>query len=87
MKDLLYFYLRGCPHCKKADQYIAELVAENPDFAAVNITKVEEWQNASLAREYHYHYVPCLWIGNEKLHEGVPTKEKIRACLAAAVKE
>ncbi len=87
MKELLYFYLSGCPHCRRADQYIAELKDENPDFSKVSIKKVEEWQNASFAKEYDYHLVPCLWIGDRKLHEGVPTKEKIKACLEAAVEE
>jgi len=83
--EILYFYLRGCPYCKMADEYIAELIEENPAFAGVKITKVEEQQNAAFAKTYNYHYVPCLWIGTKKLHEGVPTKEKIKACLSAAL--
>lgn len=81
---LLYFYMKGCPYCKMADGYIAELISENPAFAGIKITKVEELENRELARSYDYFYVPCLWLGKQKLHEGVPTKDKIRACLEAA---
>ncbi len=87
MKEILYFYLQGCPYCKRADEYLSELITENPEFAEIKIAKVEEWQNAAFARGYNYHYVPCLWIGKQKIHEGIPTKEKIRACLLTALKE
>ncbi|MEI6579377.1 MAG: thioredoxin family protein [Eubacteriales bacterium] len=82
---ILFFYLSGCPYCKMADTYIAELIEENPAFAAIKIKKVEERQHAAFAKKYDYQYVPCLWIGDKKLHEGVPTKEKIRACLLEAM--
>jgi glutaredoxin len=85
MSEITYFYLDGCPFCHQADKLIAELVAENPEFAAVRINKIEETQNKTLADSYNYFYVPCLWLGSEKLFEGVPTKEKIRASLSAAV--
>ncbi len=81
MKEILYFYLSGCPYCKKADEYIEQLIAENPAFSAIKITKVEVRQNAAATSGYDYSYVPCLWIGQEKLHEGAATKEKIKACL------
>ena len=82
---ILYFYLSGCPYCRMADKYIDELIAENPAFADIKITKVEEREHADLARGYDYRLVPCLWLGGKKLHEGVPTKEQIKACLTAAM--
>ena len=85
LDGIVYFYLNGCPYCKMADNFIAELIDENPDFASIKITKVEERQQADFAKEYHYQYVPCLWLGNKKLHEGVPTKDKIKACLMEAL--
>lgn len=84
---LLYFYMKGCPYCKMADGYIAELIAENPAFKEINISKVEEREKAAFARSYDYHLVPCLWLGKQKLHEGVPTKDKIRVCMEAALKK
>ena len=40
-----------------------------------------------IANRYDYYYVPCLWIGQDKLHEGVPTKEQIRKVLLAALSD
>ena len=87
MKEITYFYLRSCPHCRRADGIIEELTAENPQFASIPITKIEESENAEIANSYDYCYVPCLWIGKDKLHEGVPTKEQIRKVLVAALSD
>ena len=87
MKEITYFYLRGCPYCREADRMIAELTAENPRFANIPITMIEESENAEIANSYDYYYVPCLWIGRDKLHEGVPTKEQIRKVLLAALSD
>jgi len=87
MKEITYFYLSSCPYCKMADEIIAELIEENPEFADIPINKIEESENAELANSYDYYYVPCFWIGKDKLHEGVPTKEKIRNVLIAALEK
>jgi glutaredoxin len=87
MKEITYFYLKGCPYCRKADVLIQELIRENPEFAAIPITKIEESENPEIAEKYDYYYVPCLWIGQEKLHEGVPDKDQIGKVLERALKE
>jgi len=84
-EGITYFYLSGCPYCRMADNYITELIAENPAFADIKITKIEEREHAALAHRYDYRLVPCLWLGDKKLHEGVPSKEQIKACLTAAL--
>ena len=70
-----------------ADNMINELIDENPEFANIPIKKIEERKNAELANRYDYYYVPCLWIDGHKLHEGIPTKDKIRDVLTAALKD
>ncbi len=87
MREITYFYLKRCPYCRKADALIKELIEENPQFAAIPITKIEESDNPEIAERYDYYYVPCLWIGQEKLHEGVPNKEQIRRVLERALEE
>jgi len=85
MKELTYFYLAGCPFCHAADRMIQELTAENPEYAKISIKKIEERENYALADQYDYYYVPCLWLGNQKLHEGAASKEKLRAVLEKAI--
>jgi len=85
MKEITYFYLKGCPYCRKADGIIADLIAENPAYAAVPIRKIEERQEAEIADSYDYYFVPCLWIGEEKLLEGPANVEKIREIFEKAL--
>ncbi len=87
MKEITYFYLSGCPFCRSADRMIEELCAENPDYAKIPVKKIEERENPALANQYDYFYVPCLWLGHQKLHEGAASKEKLRAVLQQAIKE
>ena len=37
------------------------------------------------AAKFDYFYVPTFYVGTEKLHEGVPSKEAIERVFAAAV--
>jgi glutaredoxin len=87
MKEIKYFYLRSCPYCRKADNIIEELIEENPEFGNIKITKIEEKENPSVANSYDYYYVPCLWIDDEKLLEGDPSKESTKKVLQAAMKK
>ena len=87
MKQIDYFYLEHCPHCKRADKMIADLQAQHPEYQSVEIAKIEERQNPLIAEKFDYFYVPCMFVEGVKLHEGVPTVEKIEAVLKAAIAE
>ena len=85
MKEITYFYLKHCPHCRKADEIIETLKTEHPEYAGIPITKIDEQKESEIADQYEYFYVPCLWIGDRKIHEGVPTTEKIETALRLAM--
>ncbi len=85
MKEITLFYLSSCPYCRQAFQIIEELQTEYPELAAIPICQIEERQQADVADGYDYWYVPSLFIGNEKLHEGIPTKQKLEKALRAAL--
>jgi hypothetical protein len=56
---------------------IAEIFAEHPEYEKIPFTMIEENKNPEIAAEYDYYYVPTIFIGNEKMMEGVPTKDAI----------
>lgn len=85
MKELTYFYLSSCPYCRRADQFIEELKKEDPRFAAVSFHRIEESREKEIADSYDYYYVPCFWLGNEKLFEGAPSKADIKKVLERAL--
>lgn len=85
MNELLYFYLENCPHCKKSDKLLAELISENAEFSKITITKIEERKSATLANSYDYYYVPSFFLNDEKLHEGAITKSALELVLKKAL--
>lgn len=74
MKEVLYFYSPGCPFCKKADKFIAQAIEENPDFAKVEIKRIDEVAQKEYAASFDYYYVPCIYVGGEKVIEGKVNK-------------
>lgn len=72
------FILKNCPHCKRARNWIAELKKENPEYDKIDVELIDEQVNNELANQYDYYYVPSIFEGNIKLHEGVATKEVIK---------
>ncbi len=86
MQPLTLFYLESCPHCKRARGYMAELCSENPDYAAIPVKMVEEREQKALADKYDYFYVPCYYIGDEKISEGAIDKEGVQAVFDKALK-
>ena len=82
---LTYFYLKSCPHCRRANEMIAQLLEEEPAFRNIQIDKVEESEHPEIADKYDYWYVPCFFLGGQKLFEGVPSLDKIRDVLKKAL--
>ena len=70
MKDILLFYLPGCPHCKLALRFQEELLAEHPAWKDIPFQMVDESREAALADTYDYYYVPTYYVGGQKVHEG-----------------
>ena len=57
MKSITYFYLKGCPHCKKADAILKELMEENPQYNQLKIHYIEETENMEYCDMMAYYYV------------------------------
>ena len=80
MKKITWFYMPGCPYCRNADRALRELTEENPEYAKVEIARIDETANAAFADQYDYYYVPSLFFGEEKQYECSPSEnyESIR---------
>ncbi|MDR3553108.1 MAG: thioredoxin family protein [Clostridia bacterium] len=84
MKKITMFTMEACPFCRQALGMIETLRAENPAYADVEIEMIDEVEHPDIADRYDYWYVPTFYVGGEKLHEGVPTPEKVEAVFRAA---
>lgn len=87
MKELLYFHLPNCPHCKLATRLLAQLQAENPQYAAIPVRQIDESREKALAQSYDYWYVPSFWFDGVKLHEGHAEREDVKRVLDAVLKQ
>ena len=41
MKELIFFELKNCPYCIRANKYLNELM-EDPKYQAIHIRKIDE---------------------------------------------
>lgn len=87
MQPILMMILPDCPHCKRARALLDELRSENPAYASVPLQIEDESRNKALADALDYWYVPCCFVGGKKIHEGVPSREAMRAVLDAALSD
>ena len=62
-----------------------ELKKEHPEYQAVEIRIADEKKEKELADSLDYYYVPTYFVDGRKVHEGVPTKEKVQAVYEAAL--
>ena len=85
MKSITYFYLNGCPFCKKADEILKELMEENPQYKQLKIHYIEETENMEYCDLMDYFYVPCFFVDGVNRHEGKVTKETLQKILDEAM--
>ena len=69
MKTIKVFYLKHCPFCKKAFAYMEKL-RQQDIYKPIETELIEESEQAELADQYDYYYVPTFYIDGEKIHEG-----------------
>ncbi|HNZ82882.1 MAG TPA: thioredoxin family protein [Sedimentibacter sp.] len=86
MKKVKVFYMEGCPHCRRAFKILDELKANNPEYAKIHMEYIDENKDVKAANAHDYYYVPTFYMDEVKLHEGVPTVEKIERVLKEAIK-
>lgn len=80
MKKVEFFYLENCPYCKKAMAYLEEL-KQDPKYASIEISFIEESKEAEYASLHDYYYVPTFYIDDQLVHEGAATKEDVQVVL------
>jgi len=85
MKKITMFSMGSCPYCQKALRMMDALFAENPDYKALDIEKIDETLHPEIANNYDYYYAPTYYVGGIKLHEGAATIENIRSVFDAAL--
>ncbi len=84
MKEVKLFVLEGCPHCRRAREWMRELFVRHPEYAEVPLTIIDEGESPEIAEKHDYYFVPTFYVGGVKRLEGVPTQEAIARVFAEA---
>lgn len=84
MKQVILFTMKTCPYCMRANKFMKQIFAEHPEYKDIPLRIVDENVEKDVAAKYNYYYVPTYYVDGVKLHEGVPTKEKVEAVFKAA---
>lgn len=85
MKKVTMFYLENCPHCRRAFGMVEDLKNKDQDYKNIEIEYIEESKNAKIASTYDYYLVPTYYVDGIKVHEGVPSLDKIENVLKRAL--
>ncbi len=78
MKTITILETSWCPYCKLARKLVEELKSENRNYQALTVDFIDEELHPDISKQYDYYYVPTLYVGDKKLHEGIPTKDIIK---------
>ena len=84
-KKVQMMILKSCPHCIRAFEMMEELKEKNEAYKEVEFEVIEEDVFPEIADALDYYYVPTYFVDGEKIHEGVPTQEKVEAVFKAAL--
>lgn len=87
MKKITMFTMQGCPHCRRAFELMEDLKKKNSVYKTLEVHVIDEQTQPEIADQYDYYYVPTFYVDGNKLHEGVPSPEKIEAVFEAAAKD
>ncbi|MBP1745270.1 MAG: glutaredoxin [Firmicutes bacterium] len=74
-----------CPYCRRALSWMDELMKENTGYSKIEMKIIDEEKDPVAARKYDYYYVPTFYVDDEKIHEGVPTREIVRTVFEKAL--
>lgn len=85
MPKLTLFVLENCPYCIRVNQYLKELLSEDPKYLEVEIDLIDERKNRVLANSYNYYLVPSFYLGQRKLFEGIMSKNDVKGVLETAL--
>ena len=86
MKTVKRRLLDDCPYCHQAFSMMEKLCREHEEYRAVDIEVIEESKEPEKIKGYNYWYVPTYFVDNVKIHEGVPTLEKVEEVYRQALK-
>lgn len=85
MKKVRLFKADWCPHCQRAKGWLDELLKENTAYKEVELEIIDIDNEKEKMVGVDFYYVPTFYVEDEKVFEGVPSKEAIKDVLETAM--
>lgn len=86
-KQVKMMILDSCPYCRQAFEMMDKLRKQHPEYQSVVVETIEESKEPEKIEGYDYWYVPTFFVDGQKIHEGVPTMEKVERVFQEALKQ
>lgn len=88
MKPILMSVREDSPYCKEAILWMEELKKENHKYLKLDINFVKDSMYSGVGEDaYEMSFVPTLYVGGTKVHQGTVTKDTIREVFDKALEE
>ena len=86
MKKMYVLTTSWCPHCTRAKQIIEDLLAEHPEWQTVDLSIIDEEKEPEKMKPFfNYYYVPTVYVGEDKVFEGVPSDQLLAEAFQKAM--
>ncbi|NCB91009.1 MAG: serine dehydratase subunit alpha family protein [Clostridia bacterium] len=87
MKTIEMIYRVTCRHCRQAFGIIEDLRRSNAEYEKLEFKFIDTERDKELLDEYEFTYVPCFYIDQKRVMEGVPTNENIEEIFKLAMED
>ena len=64
-----------------------EVLAENAGYRLLEVEVIDELVRPDIAKKRDYYYVTTYYVGDNKLHEGTASKDKVRRVFETAMRD
>lgn len=87
MKKMTIVHSKTCPYCEQAIAFLDALREKKEYYNKIPLELIDEAEHPEVMEEYDYFYLPAIFWGKEKLHEGACTQEDIENALIRAERD
>ena len=85
MSTITLYHFEGCPACRDAKAWIAQLQAEKPELRQAKIEMVDVHKTPGFKAPAPFYYVPTFFVDDRKVLEGNVSKDKVEYLMRAAL--
>lgn len=88
MKPILISVREDSPYCRETLLWMEELKKENHKYLSLNISFFKDGLQSGVTEDaYELSFVPTIYVGGTKVHQGTVTKDMLQKIFDKALSE